>query len=278
MSWENGLPKWTTNIFVNGPIEVDNKISFRSRKDIEFGDTLYSNVKVSKSREGVKLSVNSFAPDIEFGKKAALIFSGLALDVLSVKTKCPLYVSIHEQRSRYIFSEYEILRTVTEDEWKFAFQEARLLTLTEPTFLRALGWYRKGQNSDDPFDKFLAFWNSIEVVAGKYHIPNKRTKQGIKNQIWQCFIDLWGECENWKIITGQIKWIDENYENRKNVAHGIISIDVASIEEITNKLNVIEKLANIFLVEWRNKKLNPQNQITEEIKGRLDERDWIKIE
>ena len=278
MSWENGLPKWTTNIFVNGPIEVDNEISFRSRKDIEFGNPLYSNVKIRKDRDGIKLSVNSFAPDIEFGKKAALIFSGLALDVLSVKTKCPLYVSIHKQRPRYNFSEHEILRTVTEDEWKFAFQEARLLTLTEPTFLRALGWYRKGQNSDDPFDKFLAFWNSIEVVAGKYHTPNEKTRQGIKNQIWQCFIDLWGECENWKIIAGQTNWIDENYEDRKNVAHGIISIDVASIEEISNKLSVIEKLANVFLVEWRINKLNPENQITEEIQGKLDERDWIKIE
>lgn len=278
MSWENGLPKWTTNIFVHGPIDVDSEISFRSRKDIEIGDPLYSNVKIKKDRDGIKLSVNSFAPDMEFGKKAALIFSGLALDVLSVKTKCPLYISIHEQRPRYNFSEYDILRTVIEEEWKFAFQESRLLTLTEPTFLRALGWFRKGLNSDDPFDKFLAFWNSIEVVAGKYHTPNERTRQGVKNQIWQCFSDLWGDCEEWKIIGGRTEWIDNNYEVRKNVAHGIISIDVASIEEISNKLSIIEKLASIFLLDWRTNKLNPENQINEDIQGKLDERDWIKLE
>jgi hypothetical protein len=278
MSWEYGLPKWTTDILVNGPIDIDKEISFRSRKDIEFGDPLYSNVNISKDRNSIKLSVNSFAPDIEYGKKAALIFSGLALDVLSVKTKCPLYVGVEEQKLGRYFNNYDILRTVTEDEWKFSFQEARLLKLTEPTFLRALGWYRKGQNSDDPFDKFLAFWNSIEVVASKYHTPNERTRQGIKNQIWQCFLDLWGDCNNWKIIAGQKGWIDDSYKDRKNVAHGIISIDIASIQEISNKLSVIEKLANIFLVEWRVNKLKPENNITEEIREKLDERDWIKIE
>lgn len=278
MSWENELPKWTTNIFVNGPIEVERDISFRSRKDIEFGDPLYSNVNIKKDKDGIKLSVNSFAPDIEFGKKAALIFSGLALDVLSVKTKCPLYVSLHEQRPRSNYYVHEILRTVTEEEWKFAFQESRLLTLTEPTFLRALGWFRKGLNSDDPFDKFLAFWNSIEVVAGKYHTPNEKTSHGVKNQIWQCLFELWGECKDWKIIGGQTDWIDNNYYNRNNVAHGIISIDVASIEEISNKLSIIEKLANIFLIEWRINKLKPENKINPEIQEKLDERDWIKIE
>lgn len=278
MSWENGLPKWTTNIYVNGPIDIDNEISFRSRKDIEYGDTLYSNVIIKKAKDGIKLSVNSYAPDIEFGKKAALIYSGLALDVLSVKIKCPLYVSIHELRPRYNFSEYDVLRTVTEDEWKFAFYESRLLKLTEPAFLKALGWYRKGLNSDDPFDKFLAFWNSIEVVAGKYHTSNKKTDKGIKNQIWQCFKELWGECDDWKIIGGQTDWIDNAYQDRINVAHGIITIDVASIDEITKKLNVIEKLANIFLIDWRQKKLKPESNLTPELREKLDERDWLKIE
>ncbi len=46
------------------------------------------------------MTVNSFASDANLGKKAAMIFSGLALDVLSTKTRCPLYVSIHEQKLR----------------------------------------------------------------------------------------------------------------------------------------------------------------------------------
>lgn len=277
MNWINNLPKWTTKIFVNGPIEIEKEITFRSRKDIEYGDPLYSNIIIKKERDGVRLSVNSFAADAELGKKAALIFSGLALDVLSTKTRCPLYVSIHEKRPRYSFIESEISRIVTEEEWKFAFQESRLLTLTEPTFLRALGWYRKGLVSEDPFDKFLAFWNSIEVVAGKYHTKTDRTRNGIKNQVWQCFIDLWGDCENWEIIKGQTDWIDKNFDTRNAVAHGIISIDVASIEGIIAKLDIIEKLANLFLIEWRNKKLHPEQNITQEIQEKLDERDWIKI-
>ncbi len=279
MSWNNQeLPKWTTQIFVNGPIEINEDITFKSRKDIEYGDPLYSNIIIKKDRDGVKLSVNSFAELIELGKKAALIFSGLALDVLSLKTRCPLYVSLHVQKQRYNFVKTEVLRTVTEDEWKFAFKESRLLALTEPTFLRALSWYRKGLVSEDPFDKFLAFWNSIEVVASKYHTPTDRTTNGVKNQIWQCFNELWNDVDSWKEISGQREWINENYETRKNVAHGIISIDVESIEEIIAKLEMIERLAYVFLLDWRIEKLRPEENITEEIQSKLDDREWLKIE
>lgn len=279
MTWENeSLPKWTTDIFVNGPIEIEHDITFRSRKDIEYGDPLYSNIVIRKERDRVKLSVNSFAEDAELGKKAAFIFSGLALDVLSVKTMSPLYISIYKKNQRYNSLANEVKRIITEDEWKFAFKESRLLTLTEPTFLRALGWYRKGLITEDPFDKFLAFWNSIEVVAGKYHTRTDRTQNGIKNQIWQCFQDLWGNIENWKLISGNQNWIDDNYQTRKDVAHGIISIDIDTIEAIVNKLQIIEKLAHIFLIEWRTQKLSPENNITLEIQEKLDEREWIRMQ
>ena len=63
-----------------------------------------------------------------------------------------------------------------------AFKEARLLSLTEEIFLKALSWYRKGKYTQDPFDKFLAFWNSIETVAGYYN-PNKERMQKERNYL-----------------------------------------------------------------------------------------------
>jgi hypothetical protein len=55
--------------------------------------------------------------------------------------------------------------------------------------LRGLGWYRKGLYTEDPFDKFLAFWNAIEIVAAYYQsefvpsIDRERAKKGSKSQI-----------------------------------------------------------------------------------------------
>lgn len=280
MRWTNELEisKWTTKVFVNGPIEIEKEISFKSRKDIESGSQLMSNIKITNTGDGVILKVDSFASELKYGKKAALIFSGLALDVLSMKINCPLYVRLYDKIANINFNDKNIQRTVTEEEWRFAFKESRLLTFTAPTFLRALGWYRKGLLSDDPMDKFLAFWNSIEVVAGKYHTRNPRTKSGIINQIWQCFLDLWGTPENWKVIPNQENWINENCETRQDVAHGLIAIDLDSIEIISNKIVIIEKLAHQFLVDWRIGRLNPEGEIDDTIREKLDEEKWIKIE
>ncbi len=280
MSWRNELEisKWVTKVYVNGPIKVDKKISFRSRKDIEFGNPLMSNIKIDTTRDGVTLMVDSFATELKYGKKAALLFTGLALDVLSVKLKCPLYVSLYTERIRYNYNDQDIQRIITEDDWRFAFKESRLLTFTEPTFLKALGWYRKGMLSDDPMDKFLAYWNAIEVVAGKYHTRTERTANGIKNQIWQSFNDLWSDCPSWKVIPNQTGWIDDNYDTRKNVAHGLITIDVQSVENILDKISTIEELAHEFLVDWRTERLNPEASINNEIQEKLDDESWIKIE
>jgi hypothetical protein len=83
--------------------------------------------------------------------------------------------------------------------------------------LRGLGWYRKGLYTEDPFDKFLAFWNAIEIVAAAYYqsefvpsIDRERAKKGSKSQIWECFKALWGPCEQWPNIAGDDKWFDEN--------------------------------------------------------------------
>ena len=100
------------------------------------------------------------------------------------------------------------------------FKRHAFLGFSEQAILRALGWYRKGLYTEDPFDKFLAFWNSIEIVAGKYHppIPEGRPT-GSKSQIWQCFKAIWGECEGWPTISGDTDWIDDNYEIRFGRLH-----------------------------------------------------------
>lgn len=282
------IPKWKIELFIQGPINLDEDfIEFVSRKDIQYKEhPLYSNIILYQDRPRfrdrssamINATVNAYAETSDLANKAALLFVGLALDVLSFNTVCPSQVSLRSNKFNPSEYEYTTFRITSIDDWKNAFNEARLLLFTEPTFLRSLSWYRKGLCSEDPLDRFLAFWNSIEVVAGKYHIVNEKTKSGIKNQIWQCFVDTWGDISTWKIIANQDKWIEENYNIRKDIAHGLISIDIESIENITAKLPIIEKFAHAFISDWRKNKLNPESKITAEIDSRLTDKQWFKIE
>jgi hypothetical protein len=142
-------------------------------------------------------------------------------------------------------------------EWHEAFREARLLALTEPTFLRSLGWYRKGLYSDDALDSFLAHWNAIEIVATKYHPNNEAAQRGSKSQIWESLKLIWGDCAGWPNIPGQTLWIDENYETRNTIAHGTGPITVESVEGVIQKIPMIRAVAHQFLYDWRQTQLNP---------------------
>src|SRR5207248_2898461 len=125
----------------------------------------------------------------------------------------------------------------------------------------SLGWYRKGLYTDDPFDKFLAFWNAIEIVAARYYrdcpsIDQERAKKGIKNQVWGCFMELWGPCERWPYINGDTKWIDESYRIRTDVAHGIGSVNIKQVAHVASRIDLIRQVAHRFLLDWRAKNAN----------------------
>lgn len=93
-------------------------------------------------------------------------------------------------------------------------------------------------------------------MAAQYyqHVPSidqERAKKGSKSQIWECFKALWGSCEQWPNIAGDDKWIDANYEIRKDVAHGASSVDIEQVASVVGKLDVIQQVAHRFLRDWR---------------------------
>jgi hypothetical protein len=249
-------PTWIIDLSVSGPITVKDRLRLNEPKGFRLEDPFYSDIELREIRFGVQASVTAFASTSQLARKAALLFFGQMLDTLAIQINQPLYLSLTEQRSGY--TENHVVRRVVEiDEWRSAFREARLLTLTEPTFLRALGWYRKGLHTEDPFDKFLAFWNSVEIVAKKYyHKTEEETKT--KDQVKQCFETLWGTCDQWPIITDDKNWIKENYKTRVDIAHGVAPINIEEVEIILAKLDIIKQVAYTFLTGWKKKQLNPE--------------------
>jgi len=251
-------PVWEVTLQVYGPITVERTIRLSEPKGYRLRDPFYSDIEIRRSQMGVEAIVTAFASTEDLAYKAALLFFGQMLDVLSYQIDQPLFLSLIDRRPNFN-REYKTRRRVERREWKDAFKESRLLALSEPTFLRALGWYRKGLYTEDPFDKFTAFWNSMENVAGKYHPPIPADKpSGSKSQMWESFKAVWGECEEWPIIAGQDGWIDENHDIRNEIAHGVKPINIETVENVLSKLEIIRKVARRFLTDWRTQKLKPE--------------------
>ena len=99
-------------------------------------------------------------------------------------------------------------------------------------------------------------WNSINVVAAKYHTPNERTRAGIINQIWNCFETLWGvDTNNWANINGDNRWINDNNDIRNIIAHGAIPVEIEYVENVITRLDAVQKVANKFLIDWADSQL-----------------------
>ncbi|GJN60188.1 methylamine utilization protein MauJ [Elizabethkingia anophelis] len=264
----NILPAWDITLNVYGPITVERKFNFKQRKDFHSYDKLYSDIEVSKNGAyGITLTLTAYATEQVIARKAALYFCGQALDVLSTTINLPTVLTLTDSKTFSPRQETE-RRRLTEDELIEAFRTARLWVLIQPTFLRAVGWYRKGLYTEDPFDKFLAFYNSIETLCTKYNPnPDACSNRGSKCHIWETFKNIWGECANWPVIPNQTTWIDENYEIRKDIAHGIASIDINVVENVVTKIDTIKEVAYNLITDWKNNRLDVST--TEDIQDRL---------
>lgn len=249
------MPVWNVDTYVDGPITVKRRVVTTQQKGFKVDDPFYSDIEIAPGNpSGLKVTVTARAPDHAVAYKAAVYFFGHTLDALTLRVNRPMHLSL-TARERSSASRHDVRRIIEPKEFEGAFSEAHNLGQGSPSFLRSLGWYRKGLTTDDPLDKFLAFWNSIEIVAGKYYhyvptIDKERAKNGCISQVWECFKALWGPCDGWPVIAGQTKWIDQSYAVRVGVAHGSDPIDIHKVAEVAEKLPVIEEVSHRFLVGW----------------------------
>lgn len=248
-------PIWEVVLYVEGPVTVRRRVLTTQQKGFRVVDPFYSDIEIMGLPSGLKATVTARAPDQVVAYKAAVFFFGHMVDALTLAINQPMYLSL-TQSERTHAQRHDVKRRIEQDEIENAFREAHVLGRGSPSFLRSLGWYRKGLTTDDPLDKFLAFWNAIEIVAGKYYhyvpgIDKERAKKGSKCQVWECFKALWGPCAEWPVIPGQTGWIDDSYSVRLDVAHGVAFIDVHKVAEVAERLPAIEQVCFGFLSGWR---------------------------
>lgn len=246
---------YEVELLVSGPVTIRRKIEFNTNKELVLGSVFRSDISINKHQQGFIITSTVSTADQDRAYKVALLFIGKMLDILSIKTKSTLNASFNEYRQ---ISDRNIARAVIdEDEFRFCFDLARQLNLNQNKLLRACSWYRKGLYTEDPFDKFLAFWNSISVVADGYCNDNDRTRQGIINKIWDCFTTLWGDCANWEFINGNERWVNDNNEIRNKIAHGGVTVDIQYVENVINQLETVQNVAYKFLTQWADRLNSP---------------------
>lgn len=233
---------WEVDFDVVGPISIANEITFRQEKGFD-QHQFYSDIRLSKSPFGIKATITAYADNISIAETVAYVYFGRMRDVLSLENDIPIQLYKHEGAfanqkkfvSRRLLSKSDIIS---------AFKMARRFELEQPKLLRAIGWYSKGKISQNTFDQFLAYWNVIEILGKEFHTHTDRTQNGVKNQIYQCFIDFFGEIENWRLPAN---WIDNMYEKRNEIVHGGEDTTLEAINLISELVPLLEQTAKSLI-------------------------------
>lgn len=237
-------------LYIIGPITIERPLIFDTDKELSLGDIFNSKIKLTTIPQGLEISATVSTTDSDSACRVALLFIGKMLDILCIKINMALYVTNSDIKLR---GEKQTIKTVvSREEFDRCFELSRSLNLQKTTLARSLTWYRKGLYTEDPFDKFLALWNSINVIAGKYCSDNEFTKKGIVNQIWDCFIILWGK----EYVDKEFK-PDGNHDRikelnniRNDIAHGLVPVEINYAGNVIKKLGYVNRLAYRFITEF----------------------------
>lgn len=239
------MPDWHVSLSVCGPISTASKITLNVEKG--YHQPFWTTVNISRCNNGVRIEVTARADNQEDANEAGLFFVGQALDVLSLRINLPLISFLVDSQSE--FKTIGAKRIVIQEEWDEAFSTGRNLGLDHPAFSRAISWYRKGLESNNPVDKFMAFWTSIESLAAVSARENERTSQGIINKICDCFDQLWQNIDNWKVIPNNAAQLNRLYEHRNTISHGAVAIQIDNLKQIAAQIPIVHQLAHRFLTD-----------------------------
>lgn len=229
---------WEIDFDVVGPISITKEITFRQEKGFD-QHQFYSDIRLNKSTYGIQATITAYADNINIAETVAYVYFGRMRDVLVLVNDIPIQLYKHEGvfANKVSFANRRLL---SKSDIISAFKIARRFELEQPKLLRAIGWYSKGKISQNTFDQFLAYWNVIEILGKEFHTHTERTQSGIKNQIYQCFIDYFGEIGNWQL---PVNWINDMYDKRNEIVHGGEDTTLEAINLVSELVPLLEQTA-----------------------------------
>lgn len=231
---------------LSGAISVRNPINLEVMKGTR--NPFMTNVKIANSRYGVDIKVQAYGRDTERAAQSALFFAGEMVNVLALRLNSPLHLGLADQDIEV--SNRSVRRIIGNEEWRDFFTLGRDYGLSRPVFSRAISWYRKGLNTDEPIDKLLAIWLSLEVIGKNFGRKQGPTQSQIINQITSCFNCLWQNEAQWKVIPNASTWFYAVKNKRNDIAHGNFSVHPEYIQTIAEEAPQLQALAHAFLTDW----------------------------
>lgn len=229
---------WEVDFDVVGPISIANEIVFRHEKGFD-KHQFYSDIRLVRSTYGIRATITAYADNVSTAETVAFVYFGRMRDVLSLENDIP--IQLHRHEGAFANQEiYKSRRLLNKSDIISAFKMARRLEIEQPMLLRAIGWYSKGKITQNTFDQFLSYWNVIEILSKKFYTETDKAKKGVKNQIYQCFIDFFGEVGNWGVSDN---WIDLMYEKRNQIVHGGEDTTLESINLVSELVSQLQQTA-----------------------------------
>jgi hypothetical protein len=185
---------------VTGPVKIKDEIRFNTNKELNIGQIFDSAIEIKPDQEGFHIIVTVFTSHQEQANKIALLFVGRMLDCLSIMVDLPLFVSLV---SDWKYTKESNQKAILQKrDFQVAFEMSRVQSDKLSTFLRGLSWRRKALYTEDPYDRFFAYWLSIEVIANKFN-PNKENCKDPKTGNYKGRSAIFGNASN--ISGGRIR-------------------------------------------------------------------------
>lgn len=231
------MDTWLVSYVIDSDLRIEEEMSV--------GDVHFEQV----SNDELMARVRVLASNPEEAQQQAIRKVNDSLDVLSCASDVRLAVSGVKStksldsttRAVHMSFSAHIVKICERDKFSEASRLLNELTRRDTTALRALGWYRKGLSGVDPFDKFLAYWNSIEILAEKYG-PEITDERKIKPRIKEMLRRYCGDSDT--------SFVDEFYTYRNNIAHGAKPVNHDEITRISKKVPKLKDVAHQFLVSY----------------------------
>ena len=115
-------------------------------------------------------------------------------------------------------------------------------TAQKTDYQRALSYYRNGMGSVDPFDSFVSFWKSCEIIFNQF------SGRSIKLRAESFYSEI-----NESLPENFIRFRDI----RNNIAHGSKSRDINEIRFVSNNIPDLQKMTDHVLQNAReNQRIN----------------------
>jgi hypothetical protein len=239
------MTEWYITLAVTGDIAIQRPYDL----DLMKGriHAFMTTVHLEPLPHGVRMAIRSRGRTATTARQSALFFVGEMLNVLGLHLDIPLSVSLADED--ITMQPRSVRRLIDPDMWTEHFDLGRRYGQERLIFAQALRWFRKGITSDDPIDRLLALWLSLEVIGSKAGRKQGTSNSVIVKQIVSCCYALWPDQSTWPAGITET-WVEEIKNQRNEVAHGEFQIYPERLEDIAAKADRLQTVARHFLLTW----------------------------